>query len=80
MKVGTHVDFCTHGSTIGSSVVRETGHIVAVGTSNDINTQACYDVMIDGQIAKFYIKPQLRTGFHLNVGNAAFWIQAHFLN
>ena len=80
MKIGDCVNLCTYGSTADSYVVREAGHIVAVGTSNDINTSACYDVWIDNKIAQFYMKPQMLTGFHLNVGNAAFWIVPHFLN
>lgn len=80
MKVGDCVNLCTYGPTTNSYVVLERGLIIAAGTSNDINTQACYDVWIDNKIAQFYMKPQLWTRFHLNVGDNVFWIEPHFLD
>ena len=78
MKLGTIVSLRTHGKNRNFVRVVAIGRIERVGTSNEFNSKACYDVSDIGRFAgKFYMRPELGTRKHLNVGNSAFWIEEY---
>jgi hypothetical protein len=68
-RIGHEVTLCTYGIEV------KKGKIVNYPVASGINNLTCYEVeFTDGKKALFYMKPELGTNKHLNVGNKAFWI------
>lgn len=65
MKVGDKVALFSHTG------FRRVLTISEVGVSSGINSSACYKT---SESSVFYMKPELFTRRHYNVGNKAFWI------
>lgn len=65
MKKGDRLALYNHQGFI------EFGEVAEVGLPNEFNSLSCFK---DTKGQLFYMKPELYTGRHYNVGNKALWV------
>jgi hypothetical protein len=67
MNIGDAVNLKTYGWADRSCVV------IAKGIPSGISNLTAYEIDFHG--LRFYMKPELGTRKHMNVGNSAYWIE-----